>query len=691
MKKLWRKFRQSLDRAIYEGRGKQFLWLGGILVVVFWLLVGLACVVGFDPQETAQSKTVEVVQDGDPVENSIAEDAGPTRRMRVLELILDPGSFVGSYNYGKWWFQLLVVLVGATLFTSFLIGAIGNLLSRRVESLTKGQYTYDFEDHILILGSGSILENLLTQLGNTGCDIVIQTEKDAEQVRETIMSHTDPEKMKNIYVIFGSRTNKVSLKALCLAKASAIYVIGEDEESQHDGRNLKCWHFIKEECKDCTDVKTCYLVLDRLTTHNVFSYRQESGSTEHMRLNIVSTVENMAQGVLVSGEVKSAQNTLLKYPMLDRGGIDKDSDISVHLILVGMTQVAYAMATTAAHICHFPNFMYKNKKTKITFIQKDIRQELDFWMGHFDSLMDLSYAELVSWDKAGERSVVPMYPKEKYINPVLSDRKGFLDVEWEFIDAGIEDRNVRSYIRECVEKDGVSEYLSLAFCGHNPEDNVAASLYLPQEVYQSGEIPIFVYQPLTRWVLATAQESPRYANLYPFGMRTDCFDPQQERLLWAMRIKYLYDHNEDYKGMPPADELAAAWYKTNLMYSKLQSNIYAANSVPMKLRSIGLDPQARRPVSREERDDLAEIEHNRWNVERLLTGYSALAYDERKGLIVDQMSSCSFVADEAKVRKKRLRDTEFRHADIAPYGELLASSKQYDINIVEHLPDVIKK
>jgi hypothetical protein len=682
MKRYWRKFRQALDRAIYEGKFKQFAWLGGLLALAFCLTLGLAYITGFNPAESsADGITEEVVK---------AED-NPSTAMRVLELFLDPGSFVGSHNYGYWLLQLLVVLVGATFFTSFLIGAIGNLLNRRIESLTKGQYTYEFEDHVLILGSGSMLENLLAQLGNTGCDIVVQTEKDAEQVRETIMSYTDSETMKNIYVVFGKRTNESSLKDLRVTQASSIYVIGEDEEPQHDGLNLKCWHIINELCKSCTDVKNCYLVLDRLTTHNVFSYRQESASTERMRLNIVSAVENMAQGVLVSGEVRSPKKPSLKYPMLDRDGITKDSDISVHLVLVSMTQVAYAMAMTAAHICHFPNFMTKKKKTKITFIHKNIQEELDYWMGHFDSLMDLSYAERVSWDESGQKNVVRMYPKEKYINPMLSDNKGFLDVEWEFIDAGVEDRNVRRYLQECVKNDGVSEYLSLAFCGHDPEDNVAASLYLPKEVYESGKIPIFVYQPLTRWVLATAQKSPRYNNLYPFGMRTDCFDPQQERLLWAMRIQHLYEHSNDYKGMPAAEELAVAWYRKNIMYLKQQSNVYAANSVPAKLRSIGLDPQMSRPVTQDEIALLAEIEHNRWNVERLLTGYSAVTFDERKSLIIDQLAPDSNVSKEAKNRKKELRDKYFMHADIAPYGELLTSSKQYDINIVEHLPDVIKK
>ena len=670
MKRFWRKFRQGLDRAIYEGRFKQFVWLGGVVVLAFLVLWGLACICGLGNGPT-----------------DLSSGAGTSSRVvRVIELLLDPGAFVGSQAYGAVVFQLFVVLIGATLFTSFLIGAIGNLLSRRIESLTKGQYTYNFEDHILIFGSSSMLMNLLRQIGDTGRDIVIQTDRDVEQVRERITSYVNAKAMRNVYVIFGKRTSPLSLDNLHVAAAHSIYVIGEDDEPQHDGLNLKCWHFIAEKCKEASGIKDCYLVLDRLTSHNVFSYRKESCSTDNLRLNIVSAVENMAQGVLVSGEVKS-----LKYPALDRDGITQDSDISVHLIVVGMTQVAYAMATTAAHICHFPNFKTKGKKTKITFIQKDIKQELDFWMGHFDSLMDLSYSELVSWDKEGRKNVVEMYPKPEYINPLLSGYKGFLDVEWEFIDAGVEDPNVREYIRECVKKDGVSEYLSFAFCGHEAEDNVAASLYLPKEVYANSEIPVYVYQPLTRWVLATAKETDRYSNLYPFGMRTDCFDPQQERLLWAKRISYLYEHCYDYAGMGSLSELNEIWYMKSDQYIKQQSNVYAANSIPVKFRSIGLNVAEREVITEDEVRILAETEHNRWNVERLLAGYSPLPFEKRMQLLADQLSTSEAVADEAKKEKKRLKNEEFKHADIAPYDELLDSSKDYDINIVKNLLDVIKK
>lgn len=59
-------------------------------------------------------------------------------------------------------------------------------------------------------------------------------------------------------------------------------------------------------------------------------------------------------------------------------------------------------------------------------------------------------------------------------------------------------------------------------------------------------------------------------------------------------------------------------------------------------------------------------------------------------LICGQLSSDESVSAGSRQRKEKLRDGVFKHADIAPYDELLSSSKQFDINIVANLSDVIK-
>ena len=69
----------------------------------------------------------------------------------------------------------------------------------------------------------------------------------------------------------------------------------------------------------------------------------------------------------------------------------------------------------------------------------------------------------------------------------------------------------------------------------------------------------------------------------------------------------------------------------------------------------------------------------------------SLPYDVRMDLITRQLFTEKSVSDAAKKEKRAMRDNHFMHADIAPYDELLDSSKQFDIGIVANLLDVIKK
>jgi hypothetical protein len=75
------------------------------------------------------------------------------------------------------------------------------------------------------------------------------------------------------------------------------------------------------------------------------------------------------------------------------------------------------------------------------------------------------------------KKVIESFPKKEYLEEKTEshDPKGYLDIEWEFIDAGIETVQVREYLCSCVSrhKDGY-EQLTLALCENDHEGNVAA-------------------------------------------------------------------------------------------------------------------------------------------------------------------------------------------------------------------------
>ena len=256
IKVIWTFLRKHFDKALYKGGWMQF-----ILLAAF---VSFLCAVG-----VGVSSCFNV--DG----------------WRVIELLLDPGSFCDSdeEKCGKAniYFQLIVTLLGAVFFTSLLIGSIGNFLERRIDRYRNGGVAYEVDDHILIIGASSLLVNLIKSLledeANTKRDIVILTSKDAEEVRSHVFSEIPKKYTRNIYVYYGSRVRKDTLNKLDAYQTKAIYLLGEDDEPAHDSINMKCYEVLSEVCKRSQHTIECYMVLERLTSLQLFYYRQNNVSS----------------------------------------------------------------------------------------------------------------------------------------------------------------------------------------------------------------------------------------------------------------------------------------------------------------------------------------------------------------------------------------------------------------------------
>ena len=659
--------KQGFDRILYKGSYWQILLLVGLILAVYLILccVSRCCRIALTPG-TAEYPW----------------------QVRILELILDPGAFVSSHQYAGGdlfviCFQLFITIVGAVLFTSFLINSIGNWLDRRIEKVNKGRMTYPFDGHVVFFGANAMLETVLVALTsdirNAGRDYVILTDGDVEAVRDRVYAVLSEKFFKNVYVLYGDRTQMQSCESLCITRAKSIYVLGEDGEPYHDARNLENLNLLTS-LTFAGSGADCYLVLDRLSSVRSFLGKNKTASTATLRITVINAVENIAQRVIVS----RAYNSTTRYPALDGAGIDAGSDKQVHLVVCGMTQVASAMATTAAQVCHFPNFRTKGIRTKITFVMENIRQEMDFFRGRYPALMDLSYHSLISFDKDGGKTVTAFYPKTEYLSDGgANDPKGFLDIEWEFVDAGVESEPVRAMLRESASRHvHGKEQLTLVVCGHSSESNVAASMCLPDEIYES-RIPVFVYQPFSGEVLEYARMTDRYQSVFPFGFKEDCFDAWlQTRLARARRVDYIYSH-KDAVEMPADEALMPAWF--GLKYAFQLSNLYAANSFETKLRSVrGENPDLALPLTDEEIQILAYIEHNRWNVERLLSGYSAIPAEVRKRMFAEAASSDPAVSAAAQAEHRAFKE-RFRHRDIAPYSEIGDNIKSIDRAMVSRI------
>lgn len=667
-KKSLNKFVRWFDRSFSSGWGRQVIFLGGLLLffLIFWT-IWMLC-----------------EGNGEGLEASL---------VRTLELMLDPGSFSGSSELKfPVFLQFMVTLTGAVIFTAMLITVLGNIVSNRIQNYKKGRVRYNFDNHVLVLGANSMLVNMLNEFIQTGVHqnrrIVVLTTQDTEELHDRILSDVpDMDSKLDVTWLNGSRIIEKTLRNIQLDEAYSIYILGEDDELDHDSINLECWDLVKSICRDLTRAVQCYLVVDRVSTYHVLQYGMKKKDT-WLYLNIINSLENWAQRVLVSRDYlpfceNHGENCC--FPAIDRGGIDKDSDKTVRFVIYGMNQMSYAMASTVAHIAHFPNFKNGENKTKICFICPDIKQEMDFFLGHYANIFMLSYAKYVFWDAHGNKSW-------RYICTPRKDYGDFLDIEWEFIDGSIESENVRQLLMEWAENE--KEYLSLAICESESDAAVATSLYLPEEIYRK-DVPVFVYQPLSGEVLKYAHGTRKYGNIYPFGMKNECYDPLfRKRIVKAKRINYLYhlqNNGIPYDGMG-AQEVLEKYWDTKLEYIFKLSNLYAANSIPVKLRSVGIDPSSiddDTHLTYSQIKVLSEVEHNRWNMERLLLGTMPLPKDQRDEINSMFASINPLVKEQGKKKNNDLKEN-FYHKDIAPYSELLESSKQYDTAIVTNLLDVMR-
>ena len=131
----------------------------------------------------------------------------------------------------------------------------------------------------------------------------------------------------------------------------------------------------------------------------------------------------------------------------------------------------------------------------------------------------------------------------------------------------------------------------------------------------------------------------------------------------------------------------AGWFDQKQSYALQQSNLYAANSIEFKLRSVAND--GTRKLTGHEIEILSITEHNRWNVERLLVGFRAYKKVDRLKFKALLLSNDEKLRKECECKLKYMKQEFFIHKDIAPYDELLEESKKYDSVIVGNIIEVL--
>ena len=439
--------------------------------------------------------------------------------------------------------------------------------------------------------------------------------------------------------------------------------------------------------------------------------------------------------------------------------ITENSDKTVHLIILGMTKMGIAMALQAAHSCHYPNFKSDatdnttKKRTRITFVDSNADLEKDYFKGRFSCMMAETRTRYMDFIDSKDYDIWKTDENYKW----EGDEKGWYDIEWDFIKGRIESDQIQDYI-EKSSKDK-NHIVSIAVCLPKSHQSIAAAMYMPESVYNNC-LQVLVYQrrsgTIVKHLAGTEiekKDSLRYKRMIPFGMMDSGYDSSLDNDTRAMLISYIYDSCYAYdklkiettidkdgttgtkikpeqfeegcdielKRFLELDFKTDSPSKKDVIYRNYPSNkkrpgyelrwrekyvmdkmssAFNANSIDAKLRSIGLDESnCINGFSKKQLDTLVRVEHNRWNIEKMLTGFRTLNEEEMKLMSKlwssfnnDKQSKKKRKTDEAEWKEKRklLKDWPSRaHLDICSIEELAKREKTSTIKLDEKMSKAI--
>ena len=727
MKKRNRKLVLAFDRLLSKSLAKQLLILVGMMAILFVISHIALSLSGDDWQEYCDKKNI-------------------SRWVFPLYLLIDANSFNSFYTDDFKFSKLTLVICGLTfvagvlLFTGALISILTNVISQRVEKHNDGLIPYLKSGHYIIMGYDDMVTSIISDIFSKDAKayVLLLSAVDAKTIHEKLHKTLTDKQIDRIIINYGLRTSKEFYSDIHLETAEEIFIVGLRSLSAHDAMNVEnidsICSYLKNDVKSGLKPKRITCVFEDLDTYASFK------TTEIFRhvgdLNIEFVPYNFYTGWanqvlhLRQYKEKSHPEDSFPYPSVYGDGIKADDNKFVHLVFVGITNLSAAFAMEAAHMLHFPNFEEKTKqpKTRITFIDTVVDKEMPEFITrnrHLFEVQSYLYKDLSETSQSQE---------EKSITDFLSKQfedHDFLDMEFEFIKGDIFSKKVQDEISIWATKG--NRYLSIFLTMADQRSNFMMGMNMPDVVYDN-EIPVFIRQNrsdnfVTNLRMAenkhfqekgtkhyfatnkTVKENDyhgRYANIYPFGMSDIAFNIDETSIKRAKLINYLYS-TADYSNNHFTDRTVLAamapdhiWTEANKEWKKLTvalkwSNLYCAYNIPCKLDSLramrGYDvndfSHDKDDLTEKESEIIAKVEHNRWNVEKLLMGF-------RKARVSDDYYAYkkAYEADDdySKDTASKLTKNKkiYIHHDIRPYDDLEKATQQWDIEIVKYIPWILK-
>lgn len=635
----------------------------------------------------------------------------------------------------------ITFLLGAFIFNGFIIAIITNSIERRVSNHKHGHIHYLKSGHYIIMGYDGMVPSIISHVFERDKDayVLLMSAAESEELHEKLKKVFNEKQLEHVIINYGHRASKEYYNDIHLETAEHIYIVGLRSKSSHDAINVECVDSIcdyLEQPSITSRPKRITCVFEDLDTYAAFKTSEIFEKVGNLGIEFVpyNFYAGWAKQVFVKQHHtdKDRPGKIIPYPSVygkdhtanDPKALTKDDDRYVHLVFVGTTNFAVAFAMEAAHVLHFPNG--DKKKTRITFIDKNADREKDEFIvrnRHFFEIQSYLYCDLSEngYYKPAYDDVNLYFTKEKGYE---AKDANFLDVEFEFIKGDVFSKNVQDVICHWAKEQNKNQYLSIFLAIANQRENFVLGMNMPDAVYDN-EVPIFIRQDRsdnfvsnlreadehtrtdakknTYWYLEDGKlESKvlggRYSNIYPFGMNETAYCVDERSLRNAKLINYLYSTMPSSYQFQSLLALSAMsdeqiWKEANEYWKGLTvalkwSNLYNAYTISIKLNILRalrvLDQkdksQDTRPLSNDEIEILARVEHNRWNVEKLLMGFRKAHKNEDK-----------YGEDDDDTKSKLAQNKRrFIHHDIRPFDDLKDGIDNLDKEFSKYIPWIIK-
>lgn len=538
--------KRKIDQLLAKSNGMQLVWLMGVSA----LCLGVALIMAYFVYDDAEVKW-----------------------QTVVAIFLDPGCFGGVTGHHDF-FRLIIALLSIFLFSALLVSVFSNLFENIREAAQNGERRYKLRNHVLVFGADRRVEAIVRAINEQGdTAVVMATEK--------------PELSDDLTFIFykGRRDAEADVLSARPDHAKAIYIIGEENESDHDNRSLQCLDILTEASQQANHDIRCFLTLRDYASTEVFQYLKTKPMGRLLLVDTINDYEYMAEQLLVDTHRAFT-------PVIRQGDSSK-----AHFIIIGTGPMAQAVAYTAAHICHYANYTERGTRTRITFIAKDMEQWRDHLMASRPALFALSHTTFVSNDGT--------------VTDSLPQGDDFMDVEWQFVDADEHAPLARHIMEEQTDK-----ATRIIVCHDDADRAVNAVLHLPRKVYPLAKVAVSMTHE--NKLIDRANATGMFGHIEIFGQTDGPIDDPlfARRSLRGQRVNYIYHCAYAEKKLPSAEE---AWF--TISEADKYSSIFCANAMPLRRQCFDLNGD-RRPIY--------EAEHRRWMMSELIMGFAPAPQTDKK-------------------------------------------------------------